>query len=194
MNDSAPTDAPQTDRAAFVAPSAELYGSVVLAEGVSVWSQAVLRGDALHIAIGAFSNIQDFVMVHVGADTPSVIGRYCSITHHATVHGAQVSDHCLIGINATLMDGCVIGDNSIVAGNSIVREGTIIPPNSVVAGIPAKVIGTRNNGAANKINALSYHENALAFARGYHRRWADPDFATLVARWQQETAAEFAER
>ena len=185
------SDQPDIREAAFVAPSAELYGAVRLGAGASVWSQAVLRGDALHIDVGAYSNVQDFVMIHVGSGTPSIIGRYCSITHHATVHGATIEDHCLIGINATLMDGAVIGSNSIVAGNSIVREGEQIPPNSIVAGVPGKVIATRNNGAANKLNALAYHENALAFARGYHRRWADAEYAALMARWQEEVAAEF---
>ncbi|MEM1437067.1 MAG: gamma carbonic anhydrase family protein [Pseudomonadota bacterium] len=182
---------PDIARAAFIADSAELYGAVTLAEGSSVWPQAVLRGDALHIEVGAYSNIQDFVMIHVGSGTPSIIGRYCSITHHVTVHGARIGDHCLIGINATLMDGSVIGDNSIIAGNSIVREGQIIPPNSVAAGVPAKVLATRNNGAANKLNALAYHENARAFARGYHRRWADDDYPALTERWQRDLAAEF---
>ena len=184
---------PDTSAAAFVAASAELYGAVTLKEGSSVWPKSVLRGDALHIEVGAYSNIQDFVMVHVGAGTPSIIGRYCSITHHVTVHGATIGDNCLIGINATLMDGAVIGANSIVAGNTIVREGTIIPPNSIVAGVPGKVIATRNNGAANKLNALAYHENALAFAQGNHRRWAEPAYEALVARWQQELEAEFAD-
>ncbi|MEM6707866.1 MAG: gamma carbonic anhydrase family protein [Pseudomonadota bacterium] len=182
---------PDTAAAAFVAPSAELYGDVRLHPGSSIWPQAVLRGDALHIEVGAYSNLQDFVMIHVGAGTPSVIGRYCSITHHVTVHGATIGDHCLIGINATLMDGAVIGENSIVAGQSIVREGQIVPPNSIVAGVPAKVVGTRNNGAANKINALAYFENAQAFARGHHRRWADPDFAELQAQWARRIPAEF---
>ena len=123
-----------TAAAAWIAPSAELYGDVRIATGVSIWPKAVLRAEAAFIEIGAHTNLQDFVMVHFGADTPSVIGANCSITHHCTIHGATVGNNCLIGINATLMDGCEIGDNSIVAGNSIVREGAVFAPNSIIAG------------------------------------------------------------
>ena len=126
------------EKAAWIAPSAELYGDIRLAEGVSVWPKVVMRAEAAYIQIGAFSNIQDFVMIHYGNDCPSIIGEYCSITHHATVHGATVGDHCLIGINATLMDGCVIGENSIVGAGAVVVDS--IPANCVAAGNPAKPV------------------------------------------------------
>ena len=177
--------------AAFVAPSAELYGEIELAQGASVWPQVVMRAEAAHIHVGAYTNIQDFVMIHFGADSPSVVGEYCSITHHATIHGADIGDRCLIGINATIMDGAVIGENSIVAGNSIVREGMRVPANSIVAGVPAKVIGQRNNAVANKLNALAYFENARAFAQGNHRRWSEPEYAEKMAQYTREVTTEF---
>lgn len=182
---------PRFPDATFIAPSAELYGEISLGKGSSVWPKVVMRAEAAHISIGAYSNIQDFVMIHFGASTPSIVGDYCSITHHCTVHGATIGDHCLIGINATLMDGAVIGANSIVAGNSIVREGTIIPANSIVAGVPAKVVGQRNNGAANKLNALAYYENALAYAQNNHRRWSEPQYQALMARHMETVHAQF---
>lgn len=180
------------EKAAWIAPSAELYGDIRLAEGVSIWPKVVMRAEAAYIQIGAFSNIQDFVMIHYGNDCPSIIGEYCSITHHATVHGATVGDHCLIGINATLMDGCVIGENSIVAGHCIVSEGTVIPPDSIVGGVPAKVIGKRNNRLANRLNAVAYFENAVAFAQGNYRRWSDEDYKekmrALMTEWSEGDA------
>jgi len=165
-----------TSPAAWIAPSAELYGDIRLAEGSSIWPKSVLRVEDTHISVGAFTNLQDFVMVHFGSTGASTIGDYCSITHHTTIHGATIGNCCLIGINVTVMDGAVIGDNCIVAGNSIVREGQQIPANSIVAGVPAKVIGERNNYVENKLNAFAYHENALAYARGYYRRWSDADY------------------
>jgi len=169
-----------TSNAAWIAPSAELYGDVRLEEGCSIWPKAVLRVEDTHIRVGAYTNLQDFVMVHFGATGASEIGAYCSITHHTTIHGATIGDCCLIGINATIMDGANIGANSIVAGNSIVREGTQIPPNSIVAGVPAKVVGTRNSYVENKLNAIAYFENARAYAQGHYRRWSDPDYKALM--------------
>lgn len=108
-------------------------------------------------------------MIHVGYHTPTIIGEMCSITHHATIHGATLGDNVLVGINATVMDGAVIGDNAIIAGHSIVREGMVVPENSIVAGVPGKVVATRDNRAANIENAEFYVQNGRNYARGIHR-------------------------
>ena len=168
-------------KAAFVHPSALLFGDVALGLGASVWPYAVARAEVHRISIGDYTNIQDFVMLHIGYGTPLVIGAYCSITHHATLHGCTIGDNCLIGIGATVMDGAVVGENSIVGEHALVRAGFVVPPNSIVAGTPARVIRERDNREANRKNALLYHENALAYARGEHRAWADPALAARLA-------------
>jgi carbonic anhydrase/acetyltransferase-like protein (isoleucine patch superfamily) len=160
----------------WIAPSAQIYGDVRLADGVSVWFNSVCRAENEYIEVGESSNLQDFVMVHVGTRGPTMIGAFCSITHHATIHGAQIQDCCLVGIGATLMDGVILGANSIVAGHCILTEGTIIPPNSIVAGVPGRVVAERNNYVANKLNAFTYRRNGQAYAAGNHRLWADADF------------------
>lgn len=157
------------DNPAFIHDTTLIYGKVFIGEGSSLWPYVVIRSEMHEVRIGRRTNIQDFVMIHVGNETPTIIGDNCSITHHVTVHGAEIGDNCLIGINSTLMDGVKIGSNSIVAGHSIVTEGTEIPENSIVAGSPAKVIKTRDNRVANTMNARFYYENALAYAQGDHR-------------------------
>ena len=157
------------EKPAFIHDTALVYGKVFIGEGSSLWPHVVIRSEMHEVRIGRRTNIQDFVMIHVGNETPTIIGDNCSITHHVTVHGAEIGDNCLIGINATLMDGVKIGRNSIVAGHSIVTEGTVIPENSIVAGSPAKVIKNRDNRVANVMNARFYYENALAYAQGDHR-------------------------
>lgn len=118
--------------AAFVHPSALLYGRIALEEGASVWCNAVMRSEAAHIRIGRHSNVQDFVMIHTDPGRPVEIGEHCSITHHATIHGATIGNNVLIGINATIYGGAVIGDNAIVGQHAYVKDGTIVPPNSIV--------------------------------------------------------------
>ncbi|GAC1453829.1 MAG: gamma carbonic anhydrase family protein [Vulcanimicrobiaceae bacterium] len=172
-------------RAVFVHPSAQLYGHLRVGDGVSIWPNVVTRGETHEIVIGAYTNLQDFVMVHVGYHHPTIVGTHCSITHRVTLHGCTVGDNCLIGIGATLMDGCVIGDNSIVAGHTIVGEGVVVPPDSIVAGVPGKVVKTRDNFVANRLNAWLYHRNALAYAVGDHRAWSAPD---LLAQFAAEEA------
>jgi carbonic anhydrase/acetyltransferase-like protein (isoleucine patch superfamily) len=170
----------RVDAAAYIHPSAQIYGDVEIGEGSSVWINVAMRAESFSIGIGAHTNIQDFTMIHVGAATPTLIGNYCSITHHCTIHGCTIGDNCLIGINATIMDGAVIGENSIVAGGAFVREGAVVPPNSIVMGVPAQVTKTRNNWIANRMNAFLYEQNAEAYARGEHRAWADAAGQTAV--------------
>lgn len=157
------------DPLAWVHDTALIYGKVSLAAKCSVWPYAVIRSELHEVVIGEGSNIQDFAMIHVGIATPTVIGRMCSVAHHATVHGATLGDNVLVGVNATVMDGAVIGEGSIIAGQSMVREGSTFPANSIIAGVPAKVVATRDNAEANIQNARFYIDNSRAYARGIHR-------------------------
>ena len=164
----------KVNAAAYIHHSAQIYGNVEIREGSSVWINVAMRAETLSIEVGAHTNIQDFTMIHVGVETPTIVGDHCSITHHCTIHGCTIGDNCLIGINATIMDGAVIGENSIVAGGAFVREGTIVPPNSIVMGVPAQLTKTHNNWVANRMNAFLYEQNAEAYALGEHRVWSDP--------------------
>lgn len=157
------------DDSAWVHESAFLFGHIAIGADSSVWPYVVMRSEMFHIEIGARTNIQDFVMIHVGGATPTIIGDDCSITHHATIHGCTMGDRCLIGINATIMDGAKIGNNCIVAGHAIVTEGSAFPDNSIIAGSPAKLVKTRDSGAANTMNAAFYVQNAKNYAQGIHR-------------------------
>lgn len=154
---------------AFIHDTAQLHGKVVLGPGVSVWPYVVTRAELFEIRVGARSNIQDHVMVHVGYRTPTIIGEDCSITHHATLHGCEIGDRCLIGINATVMDGAKIGANSIVAGHTIITENSEFPENSIIAGVPGKLVGTRDNSKANLANARFYEMNGRNYAAGHER-------------------------
>ncbi len=161
------------DNPAFIHDTALLYGKVHLGPDSSVWPYVVMRAELYEIRIGARTNIQDFVMIHVGTATPTIVGEDCSITHHATLHGCQIGDRTLIGINATLMDGVQVGANSIVAGHAILTEGSKFPDNALIAGVPGKQVGTRDSSRANIINAKFYVGNGRNYAQGIDR--LDPD-------------------
>jgi carbonic anhydrase/acetyltransferase-like protein (isoleucine patch superfamily) len=191
-----PTYGPEVsiDPTAYIHPSAAIYGKVSVAEGASLWANVVIRSEAFEVRVGRFTNIQDFTMMHVGWETPAVVGDYCSVTHHCTIHGCTIGDHCLIGINATIMDGAVIGDNCIVGQHAFVKDGTVVPDNSIVVGSPAKVIRTQNSYVANKLNALLYHRNAQAYMTGDHRAWQGPGFEDFLKRARDRLEREFEER
>jgi len=130
---------PRIDPAAWVAPTAVVIGDVTLLAGASVWYNAVLRADNTPIVIGERSNLQDGVVVHTDPGASVTLGQGVSVGHNAVIHGATVHDDCLIGMNATLLNGSVIGAGSLVAAGSLVTQGMIVPPGSLVAGVPAKV-------------------------------------------------------
>lgn len=178
-------------QAAWIDPTARIWGEVSIGEGASVWPYAVIRCESNHVRIGRLTNLQDHVMVHIGYGNPTTIGDHCSIAHRAVLHGCTIADNCLVGIGAIVMDGAVIGENSIVAGNALVREGTIIPPNSIVMGTPAKVVRTANNWVANRANAWLYHRNAQHYARGEHRAWNGAAYEAAKAAEQARLEAEF---
>lgn len=174
---------------AYVHETAHLYGKVTVEEHASIWANVVARAEHKQIVIGAYTNIQDFVMLHIGDRTDTIIGSHCSITHHCTIHGCTIGDNCLVGINATIMDGCVIGDNSIIGGHTFLKEGTIIPPNSIVMGAPGKVTRSQNNFVRNRLNAYAYLKNALAYASGNYRAWDEASFPLdMMAEMQRLTA------
>lgn len=126
---------------AWVHTSAQLLGDVALAEGVSVWPTAVLRGDSGSIRIGARSNIQDGTIVHATTGiSRTTIGAECTVGHRVILHGCTVGDRCLIGMGSILLDNVEIGAESFVAAGSLIPPGKIFEPRSFVMGSPAKRI------------------------------------------------------
>jgi carbonic anhydrase/acetyltransferase-like protein (isoleucine patch superfamily) len=175
---------------AWISPSAQIYGKISVGDGSSLWYNVVARAECHEISIGRMTNVQDFVMIHVGYDDATEIGDFCSITHHATLHGCTIGDACLVGVNAVIMDGAVIGGGSIVAGGAAVTEGKVFPPHSIIAGVPAKVIGERDCSRANRMNAWLYQYNAQAHRRGEYRAWEGPEFESWRAAKQADVDAD----
>ena len=174
----------------WVAPGVQIFGKVSIAAHASLWPYAVIRAEAQEVRIGRMTNVQDFAMLHVGYDAATTIGEFCSITHRATIHGATIGDHCLIGIGATIMDGAVIGKGSIVAGGALVPEGKVFPPGVVLAGIPAKVIAERDSSRANRLNAWQYQRNASFYRAGKQRAWDGSEYRAWLAQITAEVEAD----
>ncbi|MFJ4045345.1 gamma carbonic anhydrase family protein [Microbacterium sp. NPDC089987] len=133
------TQVPRIPADAFVADGARIVGDVALGDAASVWYNAVLRGDSASITVGARSNVQDNVSVHVDSVHPVVIGDDVSIGHNAVVHGCTIGDGSLVGMGAVVLSGAVIGAGCLIAGGAVVLGGTEVPAGSLVAGVPAKV-------------------------------------------------------
>ncbi|WP_220348984.1 gamma carbonic anhydrase family protein [Alkalilimnicola ehrlichii] len=121
----------------FIAPNATLIGSVVMHSNASVWFNAVVRADNEPIVIGEDSNIQDGSVLHVDEGYPLEIGRGVTIGHKVMLHGCQIGDYSLIGINAVVLNGAKIGKYCLIGANALVPEGMVVPDGSLVLGAPA---------------------------------------------------------
>lgn len=123
----------------FVAPSAAVIGRVRLKNNVSVWFNAVVRGDDEPIVVGENSNVQDCAVLHTDPGYPCIVGDNVTVGHQAMLHGCEIGDNTLIGINAVVLTGAKVGKNCLIGSNSLVGEGKTIPDNSLVLGTPGRV-------------------------------------------------------
>jgi carbonic anhydrase/acetyltransferase-like protein (isoleucine patch superfamily) len=166
---------PRIDPTAFVVPNATVIGDVTLHEQSSVWYGAILRGDINRIVVGARTNIQDAVVVHLADAFATVIGDMVTVGHSAVVHACTVDDEVLIGMGAIILDGAEIGARSIIGANTLVTAGTKIPPGSLVVGSPGKVVRqlSLDEQAGIKTWAVKYVRNAEIFREHYERSAAE---------------------
>lgn len=124
----------------FIADNATLIGSVVLENNVSIWYNAVIRGDNEVIHIGENSNVQDGSVLHADPGFKLTIGKNVTVGHKVMLHGCTIGDNSLVGINAVILNDAKIGKNCIIGAGAFIPEGKEIPDNSVVMGSPGKVV------------------------------------------------------
>jgi gamma-carbonic anhydrase len=131
---------PRLGREVFLAPNATLAGDVILGDRASIWYGCVVRSEEQRIEIGEETNIQDLSVIHVtNRRFGTRIGARVTVGHRAVLHACTISDLCLIGIGAIVLDQALIGSETIVAAGSVVTPGTQIPPRVLAVGSPARV-------------------------------------------------------
>lgn len=126
----------------YIAPGAQLIGSVRLRAGASVWFNAVLRADEEWIEIGAGSNVQDGSVIHIEPGQPAILGRDVTVGHLAMLHSCLVGDETLIGNGAIVLDRARIGHNCLIAAGALVPPDAVIPDGAVIMGVPGRIVRT----------------------------------------------------
>lgn len=129
----------------YIDTSAVVIGNVSIADQVSVWPTAVIRGDVASITIGTATNIQDGCVLHVSHahdtrsnDAPLIIGKGVTIGHRAVVHACTIGDYCLIGIGAIILDNAVLEDYVMLGAGALVPSGKVLESGYLYIGSPAK--------------------------------------------------------
>ncbi|MDR0851563.1 MAG: 2,3,4,5-tetrahydropyridine-2,6-dicarboxylate N-acetyltransferase [Clostridiales Family XIII bacterium] len=127
----------------------------------------VTIGDSAVVMMGAVINIGAVVgegtMIDMGAilGGRATVGKNCHIGAGAVLAGVieppsatpvVVEDGVLVGANAVILEGVRIGAGAVVAAGAVVIDD--VPAGAVVAGVPAKVIKSRADTNAEKINIV----------------------------------------
>lgn len=155
---------PRIPHTVYVHDTASIMGDVEIGDHSSLWPASSIRGDFSPITIGRGTSIQDGCVLHSTPTNGVSVSDFVTVGHGAVLHGCTIEEYCMIGMNATVLDGAVIGRGSIVAAGAVVREGTQVPPASFAAGVPASVTPGKK-GQEDRIRAgvLAY----IALARNY---------------------------
>lgn len=124
----------------FVADSAAVIGQVQAGPEVSVWFNAVVRGDNEPIHLGARVNVQDGAVLHNDPGYPITLDEGVSVGHLAVLHGCSVGAYTLVGMKAVVLNGAVIGRDCLIGAGSMVTGNKVIPDGSLVMGTPARVV------------------------------------------------------
>jgi acetyltransferase-like isoleucine patch superfamily enzyme len=114
---------------------------ITIGDRTGIGARAFLAGQG-GITIGndviTGPNIQIFSENHNFSD-PGLTIKEQGVTKQATVIG----NNCWLGGGITILAGVTIGDGCVVAAGSVVTKS--VPANSIVAGVPAKVIKSRDS-------------------------------------------------
>jgi phenylacetic acid degradation protein len=131
---------PVVHTSSFVHPLASVTGNVIIGKNVFIGSGAAIRADFGQIIIGDGCNVQENCIIHMFPGVTVRLQQGAHIGHGAIIHGAQIGENVLVGMNAVVMDNVEIGDNCIIGALSLITEGTKIPERKVVVGNPARII------------------------------------------------------
>ena len=132
---------PRIGKNVFIAPDAWIIGDVTIADNVSIFFGAVLRGDIEPIIIGSGSNIQEHCVIHSSPfSSATIIGQGVTVGHRAIVHSAKVNDNSLIGMGSIILDNATVEEEVVVGANSLITENKIMPTGHLVLGSPAKPV------------------------------------------------------
>ena len=151
----------------WIAPNATIIGDIVIKNDVSIWFNAVLRGDIETITIGEGSNIQDGSVLHTDPGCFLEIGKGVTVGHMVMLHGCKIDDNTLIGIGSTILNNAKIGKNCIIGANTLVTENIEIPDNTLVIGSPGKILRKVTDTEIKHIaeNAKAYQENWKKYSK-----------------------------
>ncbi len=131
---------PVIHESSFVHPLAAVTGNVIVGKDCYIGPGAAIRGDWGEIILEDGVNVQENCTVHMFPGKSIVLKKGAHVGHGAVIHGANLGENCLIGMNSVIMDGASIGDECIVGAMAFVKAETVFESRKLIVGNPAKAI------------------------------------------------------
>jgi acetyltransferase-like isoleucine patch superfamily enzyme len=133
-----------------IAKDSILFATGVIAykgAGISIGDRTGISARAYFAGQGGISIGKDVIMgpnVQIFSENHNFSDLELTIKEQGvTKIPVTIGDNCWIGAGATILAGVSIGNGCVIAASSVVSKS--VPANSIVAGVPAKVIKSREN-------------------------------------------------
>lgn len=124
----------------YIHPTAVILGHVTIGKDCYIGPGAVLRGDWGKVIVGDGCNVQENCTLHMFPGKSVVLKDGAHVGHGAVIHGAELGEQVLVGMNSVVMDDVVLGDGSFVGALSLVPASKVFEPRSLIVGNPARRI------------------------------------------------------
>ena len=163
-------DGVQIDRGTDLKVHYATTGQITIGDHTIIGPYCFLSGSSIQIGaqcliapqVGIFANNHEF----------SDPLRYIRQQGH-TYKGVVIEDDCWVGTGAKILDGVHIGRGSVIGAGAVVSKS--LPPYSIAVGVPAKVVGTRQetSSVSASISEISEGTSAEPPSKLVSNRWVD---------------------
>ena len=119
-------------------------GDIEIEDGANIGFNCELFS-ASHVRVGKDTLIAAYSYL-IGGDHDAKDPSAPVLSQGRSSAGVSVGAGAWLGAGAKILDGVTIGDGAVVGAGAVVREA--VPPRAIAVGVPARVIGTRDEVAS----------------------------------------------
>jgi carbonic anhydrase/acetyltransferase-like protein (isoleucine patch superfamily) len=133
---------PSVAASAFLFPTAEITGDVVIGERTIIGAGVKIIGDSHGpVRIGNDVQILENTVLHLLPDNDLIVHDGVVIGPGAMIHGCHIGARSVIEPGAIVCDHAVLGPRSVVRAGAVVKQRSAFPAEADLDGFPAMEVG-----------------------------------------------------